>query len=145
MPLVERFSIKGLFGKKDVDLTFKGKAQIYIGENGLGKTTILNALNFLLSCDFANLINIVFSRIDIMLAGREYSFSKDEIKTYIKTKNGRIRRTGLYQSLRQSLNDDDLKNLQDIILSEYIQTSPNYLTLNSITPNRYAFRSTIAA
>lgn len=28
---------------------------------------------------------------------------------------------------------------------EYIQTSPNYLTLNSITPNRYAFRSTIAA
>lgn len=117
MPLIERFSIKGLFGKKDVDLTFKGKAQIYIGENGLGKTTILNALNFMLSCDFTNLINIVFSRIDIVLAGREYSFSKDEIKTYIKTKNGRIRRTGLYQSLRQTLNDDDLKNLQDIIRS----------------------------
>ena len=117
MPLVERFSIKGLFGKKDVDLTFKGKAQIYIGENGLGKTTILNALNFLLSCDFTNLINIVFSRIDIVLSGKEYSFSKDEIKTYIKTKNGRIRRTGLYQSLRQTLNDDDLKNLQDIIRS----------------------------
>lgn len=117
MPLIERFSIKGLFGKKDVDLTFKGKAQIYIGENGLGKTTILNALNFLLSCDFTNLINIVFSRIDIVLAGRDYSFSKDEIKTYIKTKNGRIRRTGLYQSLRQTLNDDDLKNLQDIIRS----------------------------
>lgn len=117
MPLVERFSIKGLFGKKDFDLTFKGKAQIYIGENGLGKTTILNALNFLLSCDFTNLINIVFSRIDIVLSGKEYSFSKDEIKTYIKTKNGRIRRTGLYQSLRQTLNDDDLKNLQDIIRS----------------------------
>ena len=29
--------------------------------------------------------------------------------------------------------------------TEYIQTSPNCLTLNSITPNRYAFRSTIAA
>ena len=28
---------------------------------------------------------------------------------------------------------------------EYIQTPPNCLTLNSITPNRYAFRSTIAA
>ena len=117
MPLVERFSIKGLFGKKDVDLSFKGKAQIFIGENGLGKSTILNALNFLLSCDFTNLTNIVFTRIDIVLAGREYSFSKDEIKTYIKTKNGRIRRTGLYQSLRQTLNDDDLKNLQDIIRS----------------------------
>lgn len=31
------------------------------------------------------------------------------------------------------------------ILSGYIQTSPNCLTLNSITPNRYAFRSIIAA
>gem|GEM_PF-6983606 len=28
---------------------------------------------------------------------------------------------------------------------KYIQTSPNYLILNSITPNHYAFRSTIAA
>ena len=28
---------------------------------------------------------------------------------------------------------------------EYIQTSPNYLTLNTIAPSRYAFRSTIAA
>ncbi len=32
-----------------------------------------------------------------------------------------------------------------IFLLEYIQTPPNCLTLNSITPNRYAFRSTIAA
>ena len=31
------------------------------------------------------------------------------------------------------------------LLAEYIQTSPNCLTLNSITPNRYAFCSTIAA
>lgn len=28
---------------------------------------------------------------------------------------------------------------------EYILIPPNYLTFNSITPNRYAFRSTIAA
>ena len=117
MPIIERFSIKGLFGKKDVDLTFKGKAQIYIGENGLGKTTILNALNFLLSCDFTNLVNIVFSRIDIVFDGKEYSFSKDEIKTYIKTKNGRIRRTGLYQTLHQALNEDDVKTLQGLIRS----------------------------
>ena len=32
-----------------------------------------------------------------------------------------------------------------LLVRQYIQTSPNYLILNSITPNRYAFRSTIAA
>lgn len=118
MPIIERFSIKGLFGKKDVDLIFNGKAQIYIGENGLGKTTILNALNFLLNCDFKNLVEIIFSRIDIVLTGKEFSFSKDELKTYIKSQSGRIRRTGLYLTLSQKLNDDDVKQLQYILRSD---------------------------
>lgn len=117
MPIIEKFSIKGLFGKKDVDLVFKDKVQIYIGENGLGKTTILNTLNYLLSCDFNNLINIVFLRIDIVLAGKEYSFSKDEIKTYVRVQNGRVRRTGLYQTLTQKLNGEDVITLQSLIRS----------------------------
>lgn len=117
MQIIEKFSIKGLFGKKDVDLVFKGKVQIYIGENGLGKTTILNALNYLLSCDFKNLINIIFSRIDIVLTGNEYSFSKDEIKTYIKAQNGRVRRSGFYQTLSQTLKDEDVIFLQSLIRS----------------------------
>ena len=117
MPIIEKFSIKGLFGKKDVDLTFKGKAQIYIGENGLGKTTILNALNFLLNCDFKNLVEITFSRIDIVLSDKEYSFSRDEIKTYIKAQSGRIRRTGLYLTLSQTVNDEEVILLQSIIRS----------------------------
>lgn len=117
MPIIESFSIKGLFGKKDVDLVFRGKTQIYIGENGLGKTTILNALNYLLNCDFKNLVNIIFSRIDIVLQGKLFTFSKDEIKTYLHAKERRIRQMGLYQSISQLLNDDDIKNLQEIIRS----------------------------
>lgn len=117
MPIIEKFIIKGLFGKKDVDLVFKDKVQIYIGENGLGKTTILNALNYLLSCDFKNLINIFFSRIDIVLKGTEYSFSRDEIKTYIKAQNGRVRRSGFYQTISQTLNDEDVISLRNLIRS----------------------------
>lgn len=41
-PTVENFEILGLFGGKDVKLSFTNKVQIYIGENGLGKTTVLN-------------------------------------------------------------------------------------------------------
>ena len=40
-PTVENFEILGLFGSKDVKLSFTNKVQIYIGENGLGKTTVL--------------------------------------------------------------------------------------------------------
>lgn len=117
MPIIEEFSIKGLFGKKDVDLVFPNKVQIYIGENGLGKTTILNALNFLLSCDFKSLVNISFSRIDIVLQGKKYSLSKEELKNYLRARDGKTRRTGLYQRLLQTLMEPDVRELQKIIRS----------------------------
>ena len=117
MPIIEEFSIKGLFGKKDVDLVFCNKVQIYIGENGLGKTTILNALNYLLSCDFKNLVNISFSRIDLVLLGKKYSLTKEELKNYLRARDGKTRRTGFYQRLSQTLSDDEVKGLQEIIRS----------------------------
>jgi len=117
MSIIEEFSIKGLFGKKDVDLVFPNKVQIYIGENGLGKTTILNALNFLLSCDFQSLVNISFSRIDIVLQGKKYSLSKEELKNYLRARDGKTRRTGLYQRLLQTLMEPDVRELQKIIRS----------------------------
>lgn len=117
MALVESFSIKSLFGKKDVNLTFRNKAQIYIGENGLGKTTVLNALNFLLNCDFPNLINILFSRIDIVIDRTSFSFSKEEIKLYLQAQESKTRRAGFYQTLNRSLDDSDVKKLQTLIRS----------------------------
>ena len=117
MNLIGRFSIKGLFGKKDVNLVFKNKAQIYIGENGLGKTTVLNALYFLLNCDFKNLVEIIFSRIDITIGRKKYSFSKEELKSYLHFQKDKSRRGSFYQSLNQILDDKDVKKLQSIIRS----------------------------
>ncbi len=134
MPVIESFGIKGLFGKKDVDLVFKGKVQIYIGENGLGKTTVLNALNYLLNCDFKNLVNILFSRIDITLYGESYSFAKEEIKSYLQSQDSRTRRSGFYQSLVRSLDDNDIKKLHSLIRSgktEMIKMQEVLVYLNS--------------
>ena len=66
-PTVENFEILGLFGGKDVKLSFTNKVQIYIGENGLGKTTVLNTLYYLLSLKFEELVNINFSEIKIRI------------------------------------------------------------------------------
>lgn len=41
---LKSFKILGLFGRYDVDLPFDKEVNIFIGENGLGKTTILNCL-----------------------------------------------------------------------------------------------------
>ena len=55
---IDYFSIDGLFGKKDVTLTFSSHVQIYVGENGLGKTTVLNLFYYMLSSKFEEMLKI---------------------------------------------------------------------------------------
>ena len=41
---IKSFAIFNLFGRYNVTLKFDKEVNIYVGENGLGKTTILNCL-----------------------------------------------------------------------------------------------------
>lgn len=44
MSILSNFKIEGLFGTLNVDLKLNELENIYIGENGIGKTTILSAI-----------------------------------------------------------------------------------------------------
>jgi predicted ATP-binding protein involved in virulence len=46
--MIQRFCITNLFGFKTVDINFEDDIKILIGENGLGKTTVLNSLYYIL-------------------------------------------------------------------------------------------------
>ena len=95
-PTVENFEILGLFGGKDVKLSFTNKVQIYIGENGLGKTTVLNTLYYLLSLKFEELVNINFSEIKIRINEKNYSFTKTDLQGYVNRNRERNRKSGIY-------------------------------------------------
>ncbi|WP_141226285.1 ATP-binding cassette domain-containing protein [Photobacterium sanguinicancri] len=41
-PIVQKFSITSLFGCQDVSLSIIDKELVLIGENGSGKTTVMN-------------------------------------------------------------------------------------------------------
>ena len=41
---IKTFQIFKLFGYKDINIHFESSIKIFIGENGFGKTTIMNAL-----------------------------------------------------------------------------------------------------
>ncbi|MBD2296273.1 AAA family ATPase [Anabaena sphaerica FACHB-251] len=60
---LKSFSINGLFGYKNLKIPFDKEAVILIAENGSGKTTILNALYYAISCKFSRLITIDFESI----------------------------------------------------------------------------------
>ena len=62
---LKHFKIHGLFGRYDVALYFEKEVNIFIGENGLGKTTILNCLYYVLEKKFIQLEEIMFDSIEI--------------------------------------------------------------------------------
>ena len=64
---IKQFAIIGLFGYKDIDITFNNKVMIVIGENGFGKTSILNALTYTLKGDWEKLLKIKFFHLFFIL------------------------------------------------------------------------------
>ncbi|UTY56072.1 AAA family ATPase [Massilia sp. erpn] len=70
MALIERFSIKGLHGYKDLSIDFSGAATIIVAENGMGKTTLLNILNAFLTRRFHRLASFSFGSIECLFVGK---------------------------------------------------------------------------
>lgn len=94
--LIKSFSIKGLFGTTDVKIPFDSKVKILIGENGIGKTQVLNMLYYTLTKKFERLIEFTFNYLEI-----EFS---DSVRM-------RISRKDVTQSLEQLFEHPDAKSL----------------------------------
>ena len=77
------FKIIKLFKEINVELPIDKNVNIFLGENGLGKTTILNCLYGALSCDFEKLKDIVFNKIILEFEdGEKAEISHDDIEIY---------------------------------------------------------------
>lgn len=63
--LIKKFEIFGLFGYQDVKLEFNSNNTVFIGNNGIGKTTILSMLYFILNEDVENLKKLEFDKFII--------------------------------------------------------------------------------
>ncbi|WP_298920668.1 AAA family ATPase [uncultured Nostoc sp.] len=80
---LKSFSINGLFGFKNVKIPFEKEAVILIAENGSGKTTILNALYYSISCNFHKLSAIDFDSVVLEFeSGVSVDIKKSDLKSY---------------------------------------------------------------
>lgn len=115
----ETFEIEGLFGKKNISLSFKDKVQIYVGENGFGKTTVLNLLYYLISCKFEEMLNINFTSVSIKLNGKLFKFTKTQVQGYVERNNSGLYRNTLYRHYEELLGNVDITELKKIIDNPY--------------------------
>ena len=86
---IQEFEIIGLFGYKDIRITFKHNTLIVIGENGFGKTSILNTLNFLITHAYQRLLNIKFVALRLIIDNQEFYLERNLIEQYASYKNRR--------------------------------------------------------
>lgn len=86
------FKINGLFGRYNVYLPFDKAVNIYIGENGLGKTTILNCLYFVLSKNFSQLASLEFQSIEIAFSKNDkvHVITKADVVSYNRNRTDRF-------------------------------------------------------
>ncbi|HEM5995635.1 TPA: AAA family ATPase [Streptococcus suis] len=80
MLLLNQFKINNLNRNCNVDLQFSDSKTIFIGENGVGKTTILSILYYLLKLDFKELSRFNFESLELSLEdNRLLSITRNDI------------------------------------------------------------------
>ncbi len=80
MNLITRFTIKKLHGYKTVDLQLVDNKLILVGENGAGKTTILNIFYYLLSGQWSAMAKYSFEEVIVHVGEQQYKIRYTEIQ-----------------------------------------------------------------
>lgn len=75
-----RFAVYGLHGKFDVDIPIHDNRLILVGVNGLGKTTVVNLLYFLLTTQWWRLLETEFLSIEICMNGMTLNVPRKDIQ-----------------------------------------------------------------
>jgi predicted ATP-binding protein involved in virulence len=128
--MIKRFRINKLFGFRNVNIPFYNNIKILIGENGLGKTTVLNSLYYVLTEKYNKLIQIEFERVELQFFDdSKIQFTKRELEIYIDYQRRNTRRhipnkileTINLEELEHIIGDNELGNREtERIIAKYI-------------------------
>lgn len=123
--LIEKFEIFGLFGYQNVTLKFEQTNTVFLGNNGVGKTTILSMLYFILKGDLEALTKIEFESFIIKLydsetqtSSEEFHINSIEIQTFLERPKSNTRFNRDMDVLRQSNNKVEELVVEQIKLYE---------------------------
>lgn len=81
---IKSFTVVGLFGTNTVSIPFEDGIKILIGENGLGKTQVLNLFYYTLERNFFRLGEFNFKEIILDFGSNKIEISKKQIDDLIK-------------------------------------------------------------
>lgn len=113
------FEIKNLFNQFDVKLPLDNNINIFLGENGMGKTTILNCLYCTLSGNVEKLNSVVFDEIvvtfkdnsSLVLRHKDISAYMDEYMYDSSYRRRRVNLEGVFSK-------EELQDIRTLVLGD---------------------------
>lgn len=118
--MINRFKINQLYGTVNVDIPFNSSGiNVFIGENGLGKTTVLNILYYLLTKNYRKLSQFEFGSVELYFGNNDYikiEF-KDLQNAFIFETEGNIPRH-LVRDIIDDFGENDLATLYTFMQSK---------------------------
>ncbi len=117
--IFKSFEIKGLFGDRDVIIPYNKNVKILIGENGLGKTTILNIIFYTITNRLYKLRTLNFDSLCIEFAdGEKASLSRDDINNINDEQEKYHFPRETIDEIANSLTSEDIEGLTKSLQSE---------------------------
>lgn len=131
--------IKKLFNKKDYNIYFENHLNIMIGENGCGKSTIINIIYNIATKNFQYLSSLSFDEICLSFDRFKFEIKKEDIKQLEITKNPAFRSTLFNLDLSTYLSFDEFYNsVINLQLPKYNYLTNEYeTTLNYLNDDIY--------
>lgn len=128
---LKSFKINKLYGYRDVHIDFDSSVKILIGENGLGKTTVLNIIYYTLSKNFEKLDKINFHSIEIYFANKKkIYFTKDVLQKHLLI--DRENTGSHFNELLSNISPDKIKQLRNLIYDEKNPTQHRRIELQNL-------------
>jgi len=81
---LSKFSIHGLHGKLDVEIPIYDNRLILVGVNGLGKTTVVNLLFFILTEQWQRILRFDFRAVELWINDAKILITKEDIQNKLK-------------------------------------------------------------
>jgi len=145
MQKFKSFSVYGLFGTKDIHIPFNDNTLILIGENGIGKTQLLNIFYYTLTKNFIKLSEFIFTQIKIEFSEGKIDIHRNEIEKYMTDvyRHPMIKEiieligVPAFESLRSEILMRNTRGTARMRTSELISGHPAFLKLKQIGPIDY--------
>ncbi|WP_338551890.1 AAA family ATPase [Paenibacillus sp. KS-LC4] len=119
--------ITGLFGNEEVLIPFDGNVKILMGENGTGKTTILNILYYTLTLNYSRLINLPFNSVELIFSsGAILHIVRNELDSYLIPD----RESYAFNRLSSSLTKKELFQLIRVVRTKSMEDFYKYFSEN---------------